>query len=300
MVVPDTVIDATLASGQRTVRKVDPVPGYDRSAYRAERVWIAARDGRRIPISLAYRADRYRRDGTAPLLLSGYGAYGYSYDPYLDKNAVSLMDRGFALAIAHVRGGAEMGQDWYEAGRLMHKKNTFNDFIDATRGLVAGGYAARDKVFGSGGSAGGLLIGAVANLAGDEYRALNAKVPFVDAVTTMLDPTIPLTVNEWTQWGDPREKAAYDYILSYSPYDNVERKAYPALFVTAGLWDSQVQYFEPAKWVARLRAMKTDSNPLLFHVNLDAGHGGKPGRYERLRERAMEYAFFLGLLGIRD
>ncbi len=300
MIAPESVFDAALSNGERTVRKVDPVPGYRRERYRAERVWLPARDGARIPVSLAYCADRFARDGSAPMLLFGYGAYGASYDPYLNKSAISLMDRGFVVAIAHVRGGAELGQDWYEDGRLTNKKNTFFDFIDATRGLVAAGWAARDKVFGNGGSGGGLLIGAVANMAGTEYRALNAQVPFVDLMTTMLDPTIPLTVNEWTQWGDPREKAAYDYMLSYSPYDNVERKAYPAMFVTTGLWDSQVQYYEPAKWVARLRANKTDANPLLFHIDLDAGHGGKSGRFERLRVRAMEYAFFLGLLDIRD
>jgi oligopeptidase B len=231
------------------------------------------------------------------MLLLGYGAYGNSYDPSFNLRIVSLVDRGFVVGIAHVRGGAELGQQWYEDGRLLHKKNTFNDFVDATDFLVKSRYAARDKVFAEGGSAGGLLMGAIANQAGDRYRAIAMRVPFVDAVTTMLDETIPLTANEWTQWGDPRTKGAYQYILSYSPYDNIAHKNYPALFVSTGLWDSQVQYYEPAKYVARLRALKTDKNPLVFHINLEAGHSGKSGRFEALEERALQYAFFLDLLG---
>jgi oligopeptidase B len=213
---------------------------------------------------------------------------------------VSLLDRGFVVAIAHVRGGAELGQAWYEDGKLANKKNTFNDFVDATDFLVRERYGARDKVFAAGGSAGGLLMGVIANEAGDRYRGITLDVPFVDAVTTMLDETIPLTVNEWTQWGDPRDKAAYDYILSYSPYDNIAARHYPAMFVSTGLWDSQVQYFEPAKYVARLRARKTDSNPLLFHINMKAGHGGKSGRFEQLEQIAREFAFVLDLAGIRN
>lgn len=297
MITPATTIDADLATGERTVRKVQPVLGYDPALYASARAWAPARDGKRIPVSLAWRKDRARQDGSAPLLLIGYGAYGYAYDPGLSSNAVSLLDRGFVLAIAHVRGGAELGQDWYEDGRLMNKKNTFNDFVDVTDYLVKSRWAAPDKVFASGGSAGGLLMGAVANQAGMKYRGIGLHVPFVDAVTTMLDPTIPLTVNEWTQWGDPRERPAYDYILSYSPYDQIAARDYPAILVTTGLWDSQVQYFEPAKYVARLRRLKTDANPLLFHVNLEAGHGGASGRFEYLNEVAREYAFFLGLLG---
>jgi oligopeptidase B len=297
MVTPATTIDADLATGERTVRKVQPVLGYDPALYASARVWAPSRDGKRVPVSLAWRKDRARQDGSAPLLLIGYGAYGYAYDPYLSSNAVSLLDRGFVLAIAHVRGGAELGQDWYEDGRLMNKQNTFNDYVDVTDYLVKSRWAAPDKVFASGGSAGGLLMGAVANQAGMKYRGMGMHVPFVDAVTTMLDPTIPLTVNEWSQWGDPRERPAYDYILSYSPYDQLARRDYPAILVTTGLWDSQVQYFEPAKYVARLRRLKTDANPLLFHVNLEAGHGGASGRFEYLNEVAREYAFFLGLLG---
>ena len=300
LVSPRTVYDLDLRSGERHLRKVDPVPTYDRSKYRSERLWAPSRDGKRIPVSILYRPDRVKRNGAAPLLLDGYGAYGYSNDPQFDLRVISLVDRGFVYGIAHVRGGAELGQDWYEDGRLLHKKNTFNDFVDATDFLVRERYAARDKVFAEGASAGGLLMGAVANQAGNRYRAIGLRVPFVDAVTTMLDETIPLTANEWTQWGDPRVKGVYEYILSYSPYDNIARKDYPALFVSTGLWDPQVQYYEPAKYVARLRALKTDKNPLVFHINMEAGHSGKSGRFEALDERALQYAFFLHLLGIED
>jgi oligopeptidase B len=300
LVTPSTVFDIDPKTGERFERKVDEVPTYDRAKYRTERLWAPARDGKRIPVSIVYRADRFRRDGSAPLLLTGYGAYGYAYDTYLHRNVVSLLDRGFAFAIAHVRGGSELGQDWYEDGRLLHKKNTFNDFVDATDFLVRGRYAARDKVFAQGGSAGGLLMGVIANEAGDRYRGIALDVPFVDAVTTMLDETIPLTANEWTQWGDPRQPGFYQYMLSYSPYDNIGRKPYPALLVSTGLWDSQVQYFEPAKYVARLRARKTDGNPLLFDINLEAGHSGRSGRFAALEERALQYAFFLSLAGITE
>jgi oligopeptidase B len=298
MVTPHTEYDVDLATGARTVRKTQPVLGYDRSQYDSARLWAPARDGKRIPVSIIWRKDRFQRDGSAPLLLLGYGAYGYAYDPSLNSNALSLLDRGFAVAIAHVRGGSELGEGWYEDGKLEHKQNTFNDFVDATRYLKAERWAG--KVFASGGSAGGLLMGAIANQAGMEYAGISSWVPFVDVVTTMLDETIPLTANEWTQWGDPREKAAYARMLAYSPYDNIERKPYPPLLVHSGLWDSQVQYFEPAKYVARLRARKTDANPLLMHMDLEAGHGGKSGRFERLREQAREFAFFLDLAGIKE
>jgi len=297
LVSPTKTYDLELRSGERKLRKVEPVPTYDASKYRSERLWAPSRDGKRIPVSIVYRPDLFKQNGTAPMLLLGYGAYGNSYDPSFNLRIVSLVDRGFVVGIAHVRGGAELGQQWYEDGRLLHKKNTFNDFVDATDFLVKSRYAARDKVFAEGGSAGGLLMGAIANQAGDRYRAIAMRVPFVDAVTTMLDETIPLTANEWTQWGDPRTKGAYQYILSYSPYDNIAHKNYPALFVSTGLWDSQVQYYEPAKYVARLRALKTDKNPLVFHINLEAGHSGKSGRFEALEERALQYAFFLDLLG---
>jgi oligopeptidase B len=298
MVTPIQTFDVSLETGGKFLRKEQPVIGYDRSLYASERLWAPARDGKRIPVSLAYRKDRFKRDGSATLSLIGYGSYGNSYDPYFSGNRVSLLDRGFVIAIAHVRGGAELGQGWYEDGRLLHKMNTFNDFIDATDFLVAAGYAAKDRVFATGGSAGGLLMGAVANQAGMRYRGMALYVPFVDVVTTMLDETIPLTTNEWTQWGDPRKRTFYDYMLSYSPYDNIAARSYPPMLVMTGLWDSQVQYYEPSKYVARLRARKTDANPLIFHVNMDAGHSGKSGRFERLEETAREYSFFLDLAGM--
>jgi oligopeptidase B len=221
-------------------------------------------------------------------------------DPGFASARFSLIDRGFVYAIAHIRGGQEMGRTWYDDGRLLHKMNSFTDFIDVTRFLVAQGYAAKDKVFAMGGSAGGLLMGAIANMSPGDYRGIVAQVPFVDTVTTMLDDSIPLTTNEYDEWGDPADKTYYDYMLSYSPYDNVRAQAYPAMLVTTGLWDSQVQYYEPAKWVAKLRSMKTDDNPLLLHVDMDSGHGGKSGRFQRYRETAMEYAFILHQLGISE
>ena len=300
MVQPATTWDLHFASGQPVLRKRKEVPGYEAERYSTQRIWAAARDGQRVPVTLSWRPDRAQRNGRAPLLLIGYGSYGLSYDATFSANRVSLMDRGFVIGIAHVRGGADLGEGWYEDGRLMHKKNTFNDFVDATLALVAESWAAADKVFASGGSAGGLLMGVIANEAPTLYRGIVADVPFVDVVTTMLDETIPLTAQEWTQWGDPRQKAAHDYMLSYSPYDNVKAQDYPALLVTTGLWDSQVQYFEPAKWVARLRARKTDRNPLLLFTNMNAGHGGASGRFAELAEVAREYAFLLDLAGVRD
>jgi oligopeptidase B len=300
MVQPASTWDLHLASGERILRKEKAVPGYVAASYATERFWATARDGQKVPVTLAWRPDRARRDGRAPLLLIGYGAYGLSYDATFSAHRVSLLDRGFIVGIAHVRGGADLGEPWYEAGRLMNKKNTFNDFIDATKALAAEGWCATDKVFASGGSAGGLLMGAIANQAPQLYKGIVLDVPFVDAVTTMLDETIPLTAQEWTQWGDPREKAAYDYMLSYSPYDNLASQDYPAMLVTTGLWDSQVQYYEPAKYVARLRARKTDRNPLLLAVNMTAGHGGASGRFAELAEVAREYAFILDQVGQRD
>ncbi len=300
MVQPATTWDLHLASGQRVLRKRKEVPGYEAERYTTERVWATARDGKQVPVTLAWRTDRAPRKSKAPLLLIGYGSYGISYDATFSANRLSLLDRGFVVGIAHIRGGADLGEAWYEDGRMMHKKNTFNDFIDATQSLVKEGWAAPDKVFASGGSAGGLLMGVIANQAPQLYRGIVADVPFVDVVTTMLDETIPLTAQEWTQWGDPRQKAAYDYMLSYSPYDNLKAQDYPAMLVTTGLWDSQVQYFEPAKWVARLRTRKTDKNPLLLFTNLTAGHGGASGRFAELAEVAREYAFLLDLAGQKD
>jgi oligopeptidase B len=295
---PPSVYEVDMRSGERKLLKREAVlGGFDAANYVTERVWATARDGVKVPISLAYRKD-LAKDGRAPLYQTAYGAYGSSSDPAFAGTVISLLDRGFVYAIAHVRGGQEMGRSWYDDGKLLKKKNTFTDFIDVTDFLVREKYAAGDKVCAMGGSAGGLLMGAVANLAPEKYRVIVAHVPFVDGVTTMLDETIPLTSNEWDEWGDPRKKEHYDYILSYSPYDNVGAKAYPALLVTTSLDDSQVQYFEPAKWVAKLRAMKTDENPLLFKIGMAGGHGGKSGRFASLGETAEEYAFLMHVLGI--
>jgi oligopeptidase B len=299
MVTPRTVIDVDLASGAQQVRKVQPVRGYDPLEFESVRLWAPSRDGKRIPVSVCWKRNAWARDGKHPVLVEGYGAYGIPTDAQFDIAGISLMERGFALALAHVRGGADLGQDWYEDGRLLHKRNTFNDFVDVTDFLQKEGWADPARTFATGGSAGGLLMGAVANMAGDRFRGMGIHVPFVDALTTMLDASIPLTTNEWTQWGNPIEsREAYEYILSYSPYDNLAAKAYPAMLVSTGLWDSQVQYFEPAKYVARLRRLKTDRNPLVMHINMEAGHGGKSGRFERLAQVAREQAFFLDLAGI--
>jgi oligopeptidase B len=268
---------------------------FDPASYATEFLFAAARDGRSIPVSIVYRRGT-PLDGSAPLLQYAYGAYGHCMDPTFTSSRLSLLDRGFVYAIAHVRGGEELGREWYDQGRLLNKKNTFTDFIDVTRFLVERRIGSADRIFAMGGSAGGLLMGAVANLAPGHYRAIVAQVPFVDVLTTMLDESIPLTTNEYDEWGNPADKAVYDYLLSYSPYDNVVAQDYPAMFVSTGLWDSQVQYFEPAKWVAKLRALKTDRRLLLLYVDMDAGHGGKPGRFQRYREIAMEYAFILNQL----
>lgn len=298
MTTPESVYEVELATGERTLLEREPVlGGFDPANYRTERLWATARDGTRVPVSIAYR-EGFERDGRAPLLLHGYGSYGASFDPFFDLAGISLLDRGFAIAIAHVRGGQELGRAWREAGRLLRKTNTFTDFVDVTDFLVREKYAARGRVAALGVSAGGLLVGAVANLAPDRYRAIAALLPFVDVVTTMLDPSIPLTSNEFDEWGDPRVKESYDYMLSYSPYDNVRAQAYPALLVVTGLQDAQVQYFEPAKWVAKLRATKTGEAPLRFRVEMAAGHGGKSGRFEQLRETAEIYAFLARELGI--
>jgi oligopeptidase B len=294
---PRTTYDYDMRSGHKELKKTDEVlGGFDANNYTTEFLHATARDGKQIPVSVAYRKTT-RLDGTAPLYQYAYGSYGASTDPTFRSNWVSLLDRGFVVAIAHIRGGQELGRQWFEDGRLLHKKNSFTDFIDVTRYLVQSHYAAKDKVFAEGGSAGGLLMGAVANMAPQDYRAIIAYVPFVDVVTTMLDESIPLTTNEFDQWGNPQQKVYYDYILSYSPYDNVTAQDYPAMLVFTGLWDSQVQYYEPTKWVAKLRAVKTDHNPLVFSVDMAAGHGGKSGRFQRYHDTAREYAFILSLLG---
>jgi len=294
---PNSVYRLNMKTGEKQLLKqTEVLGGFDKNNYATERVWATAADGVKVPVSLLYRKG-FKRDGTAPLYQYAYGSYGSSSDPAFRSTVFSLVDRGFVYAIAHIRGGQEMGRQWYEDGKLLKKTNTFTDFIAVTDYLVANKYAAKDKVFGMGGSAGGLLMGAVANMAPQKYLGLVAHVPFVDVVTTMLDESIPLTTNEFDEWGNPKQKAYYDYMLAYSPYDQVAKQAYPAMLVTTGLHDSQVQYFEPAKWVAKLRAHKTDTNPLLFKVNMEAGHGGKSGRFSRLGEYAQEYAFILNLLG---
>jgi oligopeptidase B len=292
---PTTTFEYDLTDGSRKLLKREPVLGdFNPANYVSEFVWVPARDGERIPVSIVYRKGT-PLNGTAPLYQYGYGSYGLSMEPVFSLSRLSLLDRGFVYAMAHIRGGQELGRRWYDTGRLEHKWNTFNDFIDVTEHLIARGYGARDKVFAAGGSAGGLLMGVIANVAPDRYAGLVAHVPFVDIVTTMLDTSIPLTTLEYDEWGDPNEADAYAYMLSYSPYDNIRPQPYPAMLVTTGLWDSQVQYYEPAKWVAKLRRYNTGSQPVLMHVNLEAGHGGKSGRYEHMREIAREYGFVIAL-----
>jgi oligopeptidase B len=295
---PTRTYEVNAKTGERKLLKQVEAPGYDPANYVTERVWAPARDGKtKIPVSLVYKKG-FKRDGTAAMLQYAYGSYGYSQDPAWSPGTASLLDRGMVYALAHIRGGQDMGRAWYDDGKMFNKINSFTDFIDVTRHLVKEKYAAKDRVAAAGGSAGGLLMGAVANMAPQDYKVMIAQVPFVDVVTTMLDPTIPLTTGEYDEWGNPEQKASYDYMLSYSPYDNIAAKAYPALFVGTGLWDSQVQYYEPAKWVARLRAKKTDANPLVFRVNMEAGHGGKSGRFRRYAEQAEYQAFMLQQLGV--
>ncbi|WP_166212981.1 S9 family peptidase [Cognatiluteimonas telluris] len=294
---PNSTYELNIRSGERRLLKRDPVLNYDPAKYTTERLWATARDGTKIPVSLVYR-NGFEKNGKAALLQYAYGSYGSSTDPNFNLPAVSLLDRGMVYALAHIRGGQEMGRQWYDDGKLLKKKNTFTDFIDVTDFLVAQGYAAKDRVAAYGGSAGGLLMGAVANMAPDRYRVILAQVPFVDVVTTMLDPSIPLTTNEYDEWGNPEQREYYDYMLGYSPYDNLKAQAYPAMFVGTGLWDSQVQYWEPAKYVARLRDLDTGTQPVLLRTNMDAGHGGKSGRFRRYRELSEMYAFMLDQLGV--
>lgn len=282
---------------RKQLKRQEVLGGYRPELYASERLMAPAYDGTLVPISLVYRKDTPRGAAT-PLLLYGYGSYGASMDPAFSPLRLSLLDRGFIYAIAHVRGGQELGRSWYDNGKLFKKMNTFTDFISCAEHLVRHGYTSPQRLFASGGSAGGLLMGAVANLRPDLFRGIVAAVPFVDVVTTMLDSSIPLTTSEYDEWGDPNQPEYYEYMLTYSPYDNVRAKQYPAMLVTTGLHDSQVQYFEPAKWVARLRALKTDGNLLLLRTNMEAGHGGASGRFRRLEEVAFEYTFLLKLAGI--
>jgi oligopeptidase B len=295
MTTPVSVFEYDLASRERVLRKRDTIlGGFDPGNYATERLWAPARDGVRVPISLVYRKDQ-RRPGGNPLLLYGYGSYGLSSDAGFDPDRLTLLDRGFVYAIAHIRGGQELGRAWYEDGKLQHKMNTFTDFIDCAEHLVGSGWADRSRVFAMGGSAGGLLIGAVVNLRPDLFRGAVARVPFVDVVTTMLDDSIPLTTSEFDEWGDPKRPEDYQYMLSYSPYDNVKAMEYPNLLVTAGFHDSQVQYFEPAKWVAKLRATKTGENRVLLVTQMEAGHSGQSGRFRRRNETALIYTFLIDL-----
>jgi oligopeptidase B len=294
---PESVFEFDMKSGRSELLKEEKVlGGFDSSRYRSERRMFTARDGTRVPVSLVYRADLYKK-GTNPAYIYAYGSYGFSMDPSFLSKRLSLLDRGFVYAIVHVRGGEELGRQWYEDGKLLHKKNTFNDFIDGSKFLVEEGYADAARLFAAGGSAGGLLMGVVANEAPELYKGIIADVPFVDVITTMLDESIPLTTGEFNEWGDPKDKQYYDYMLSYSPYDQVKAQGYPNMLVTTGLFDSQVQYFEPVKWVSRLRRVKQDDNLLLIDIDMDTGHGGASGRYTRHRLDALEYAFILELAG---
>jgi oligopeptidase B len=300
MVAPMTDVDHDLDAGTRRIVKVQAVEGYDADAFETHRVWATAPDGTRVPISLVHRRE-LQRDGSAPLLLYGYGSYEVSIDPTFSTARISLLTRGVVFAIAHVRGGGELGRPWYEDGKLDRKRNTFTDFIACAQHLVAEGYTAADRLVARGGSAGGLLMGAVANLAPQDFRAIVAEVPFVDCLTTMLDETLPLTITEWEEWGDPvHDPAMYDYIKGYAPYDNVTDQRHPTLLVTAGLNDPRVQYWEPAKWVARLRATVTDPLPLYLKTELGAGHHGPSGRYDAWEEEAFVLAFVLDQVGITD
>jgi oligopeptidase B len=297
LVTPPTVVDYDMAARSWTERKRTPVRGYDSSLYRSERRSATAPDGIRVPVSLVYKAP-LTFDGSRPALLLGYGAYGVCFEPSFSPHYLSLLDRGFVVAIAHVRGGEELGRGWYEDGKLFAKRNSFTDFIAAAEYLIGAGYTRPERLAINGGSAGGLLMGAVTNLRPDLFRAVVAEVPFLDVINTMLDPSLPLTVIEYEEWGNPNEPDAYAYMKSYSPYDNIEAKAYPHMLITAGLNDPRVAYWEPAKWTARLRARKTDGHRLLLKTNMGAGHGGASGRYDALRELAFKYAFLLDTLGV--
>ncbi len=295
---PSSTYDYDMGTRQKTLLKRDQIlGGFDPANYVSERFFTTARDGARVPVSLVYRKGIAR---PAPLLLTGYGSYGSSSDPTFSSDRLSLLDRGFAFAIAHIRGGSEMGRAWYENGRQLQKKNTFNDFVDVADDLIRRGYTSADRLFARGASAGGLLMGAVVNMRPELFKGVVAGVPYVDVITTMMDSTIPLTTGEYDEWGNPHDSIFYRYMLSYSPYDHVEQKVYPNLLVTAGLYDTQVLYVEPAKWTAKLRAMKTGTNRLILRTNMEAGHGGASGRYKRWRDVAFEYAFLLDLAGLGD
>ena len=299
---PGSVIDYDFSTGKKTVQKQqEVVGGYDASEYETKRLWATATDGTKVPVSLVYKKSMLRENGPNPTLLYGYGSYGITIDPSFSTVRLSLLDRGFVYAIAHIRGSQYMGRPWYENGKMFDKKNTFTDFINCAEALIEEGYATPETLMAMGGSAGGLLMGAVVNERPDLFRGVIAAVPFVDVVTTMLDETIPLTTGEFDEWGNPKNEDSYHYMKSYSPYDNVKAQDYPAMLITTGLHDSQVQYWEPAKWIARLRKTRTNpEQPLLMYCNMETGHGGASGRFAALKETAMEYAFFLDLMGIKS
>ena len=299
LITPSSVFDYDVEKHASTLLKQTEVPGgYDPSKYKSERVWATAKDGTRIPISVVYRKDLKKEDGSNPLYVSGYGSYGFSLPVTFSGNRLSLLDRGVVMAYVHIRGGGEMGKPWHDAGRMMNKMNTFTDFIACAEYLAANKYGARDRIAIEGGSAGGLLMGAVTNLRPDLFKVVLSHVPFVDVMNTMLDASLPLTVPEYEEWGNPNEKPAYDYMLQYSPYDNLKKGAYPAILVKTSFNDSQVMYWEPAKYVAKLRTLKTDNNVLILKTNMAAGHGGSSGRYDRFKEVAFDYAFLLTQLGV--
>ncbi|HZY61459.1 MAG TPA: prolyl oligopeptidase family serine peptidase, partial [Edaphobacter sp.] len=298
LVSPASVYEYDVASGTSTLLKQQEIPGgFDSARYASERLWITAQDGVRVPVSLVYRRDSFKKDGTNPLYLYGYGSYGYPLPISFSPARLSLLDRGVVVAFAHIRGGGELGDPWHDAGKMMVKRNTFSDFIAATEQLVAQKYGAADRVAIEGGSAGGLLMGAVVNERPELFHVVLSHVPFVDVMNTMLDASLPLTVAEYEEWGNPNEPEAFVYMRSYSPYDNLKRGSYPAMLVKTSLNDSQVMYWEPAKYVAKLRTLKTNDTPLLLHINMDAGHGGASGRYDYLKEIAFDYAFLLTQLG---
>jgi len=300
MKTPQSIYDYNMATRQKALLKREEIwGGFDPDHYMTERLFARANDGTEIPISILYRKGM-ERDGRSSLLLYGYGSYGLSIDAAFASPRLTLVDRGFIFAIAHIRGGQEMGRQWYEDGKLLKKKNTFEDFIACAEFLIREQFTSTEKLFAMGRSAGGLLVGAISNMRPDLFKGIVAEVPFVDVMTTMLDASIPLTTGEYDEWGDPNQKEYYEYMLSYSPYDNVERKAYPAMLITGGLHDSQVQYWEPAKWAAKLRELKTDDNRLLLKTNMEAGHGGASGRFRRHHETAFSYVFLLALAGIRE
>ena len=297
---PSSVIDFNMKTKEKFIQKEQQVLGgkFDKNNYKEERVWATAGDGTKVPISLVYKKNLVK-NGENPLLQYAYGSYGYSIDASFSSTRLSLLDRGFIFAISHIRGGEDLGRHWYENGKLLKKKNTFTDFIDCSKFLIAEKYTSAQHLYAEGGSAGGLLMGAIVNMAPELYHGIIAQVAFVDVVTTMLDETIPLTTGEYDEWGNPNQKKYYKYMISYSPYDNVKAQKYPNMYISTGLHDSQVQYWEPAKWVAKLRATKTDNNILVLDTNMDAGHGGASGRFEALKELAKEFSFLLDLEKIK-